>query len=276
MIGIMNADGTGRVTLSPGASNPDLSPDNSTLVFQSGISLWTYNRLTQTSQQLTFSVIDSRPRYSPDGSKIVFERIRDSALQLYVMNSDGSNQTRLSNGIGWDTAPAWSPDGTKILFTSSYRDPDTALYVMNADGSNPTRITAGSNGVWRAVPTTPGIFTEAGSNNVVAVNSVTFLRGPFQILDAHNFSTDGHTRVILFTSNLAMFSPPIPSTSTLSVQANGVTLPVEKVGMVTGVTGMSSSYIVVRLPDGLPTGNLSLTITARGLTSAIAILPIGP
>jgi Tol biopolymer transport system component len=275
MLGLMNADGTGRVTLLPGASNPDLSPDNSTLLFQSGISLWTYNRLTQTSQQLTFGTIDSRPRYSPDGSKIVFERISDSAFQIYVMNSDGTGQTRLSKNEGWDAAPAWSPDGTKILFTG-LRIGESALYVMNVDASNVTRVTAGSDGVWRPVPTTPVIFTEAGSNNVVAVNSVTLLRGPFQILDPHNFSTDGHTRVILFTSNLAMFSPPIPSTSTLSVQANGVNLPIEKVGMVTGVTGMSSSYIVVRLPDGLPTGNLSLTVTARGITSAAVTLPIGP
>ena len=274
-LGIMNADGTGRLTLSfSGASNPDWSPDNSTLVFQSGISIWKYNRLTQTSQQLTFGTIDSRPRYSPDGSKIVFERIRDSAFQIHVMNSDGSNQTRLSNLAGSDTAPAWSPDGTKILFTSS-RNFETALWVMNPDASNVTRVTAGSHGVWRAVvPTTPVISTEVGSK-VVAVNSVTFLRGPFQILDAHNFSTDGHTRIILFTTNLGLNSPPAPPTSILSVQANSVNLPVESVGMVTGVTGMGGSYIVVRLPDGLPTGNLSLTVTLRGVTSAAAILPIG-
>jgi Tol biopolymer transport system component len=275
MIGLMNADGTGRVTLLPGAANPDWSPDNSTLLFQSGISLWTYNRATQTTQQLTFATIDSRPRYSPDGAKIVFERIRDSALQIYVMNSDGSNQTRLSNLSGWDLAPAWSPDGTKILFTST-RNNETALYVMSPDGSNVTRVTAGSDAVWRAVPTIPVVATEAGSNNVVAVNSVTFLSGPFQILDAHNFSTDGHTRLILFTSNLAMFSPPLPSTSILSVAANGVNLPVERVGPLTGVTGISGSFIVVRLPDQLPTGNLSLTVTARGVTSAATILPIGP
>jgi hypothetical protein len=181
----------------------------------------------------------------------------------------------LSNLSGWDTAPAWSPDGTKILFTS-LRNNETALYLMNPDGSNVTRVTAGSDGVWRAVPTTPVIFTETGSNNAAAVNSVTLLRGPFQILDAHNFSSDGHTRITLFTSNLEMFSPLIPPTSMLSVQANGINLPVEKVGSVAGVTGMSGSYIVVRLPDELPTGNLSLTVTARGLTSAVAILPIGP
>ncbi len=39
---------------------------------------------------------------------------------------------------------------------------------------------------------------------------------------------------------------------------------------------MNGSYIVVRLPDGLPTGNLSLTVTLRGVTSGASNLPIVP
>ena len=190
------------------------------------------------------------------------------------MNSNGTGQTRLTNNPAWDTAPAWSPDGTKILFTSLRDDPmSPALYVMNADGSNPTRVTSGSDGVWRSTPTAPVVFTEENTGNVAAFYSVTYLRGPFRILDPHNFSLDGHARVVLFTSNLGVVSPPIPSTSTLSVQANGINLPVENVGPMTGTNG---SYIIVRLPDGLPAGNLSLTVTVRGLTSAPAILQIAP
>lgn len=147
-----------------------------------------------------------------------------------------------------------------------------SLYVMNADGSSQTRVSNGTDGVWRSSPTAPVIFTEEGTATAAAINSVTFLRGPFKIFDSHNFSLDGHTRIILFTSSLGVTSPPIPSTLTLSVQANGVNLPVEKVGP--EVNGMSGSYIIVRLPDGLPTGNLSLTITLRGLTSGPTTLPI--
>jgi hypothetical protein len=39
---------------------------------------------------------------------------------------------------------------------------------------------------------------------------------------------------------------------------------------------MIGSYLIVRLPDNLPSGNLSLTVTLRGKTSAPAILPIAP
>jgi hypothetical protein len=275
----MNADGTGRfpIMIFSGAANPDWSADGWSLVFDVVNSIWTYNRFTQIGLRLTNGAGDFRPRYSPDGSKIVFQSNRDGQPEIYVMNSNGTAQTRLTNNPAAETAPAWSPDGTKILFTSTRDAPMTpALYLMNADGSSQTRVTDGNDGVWRQSPTAPVIFAEEGTANAAALNSVTFLRGPFRIRDSYNFSLDGHARIIFFTSSLGVVSPPIPPTSTLSVQANGVNLPVENVGPMTGVTGMNGSYIVVRLPDELPTGNLSLTVTLRGLTSGVAILPIVP
>ena len=35
------------------------------------------------------------------------------------MNSDGSNQTNISNNPTYNVSPSWSPDGKKITFTSS-------------------------------------------------------------------------------------------------------------------------------------------------------------
>jgi subtilisin family serine protease/dipeptidyl aminopeptidase/acylaminoacyl peptidase len=275
---IMNVDGTGRLPiLISGATNPDWSTDGLALVFENGNSIWIYRRITGTTQRLTNETGDSRPRVSPDGSKIVFQSIRDGQAEIYVMNFDGTAQTRLTNNSAGDTAPAWSPDGTKILFTSLRDGPTSpALYVMNADGSSQTRVTSGSDGVWRPDLVTPVIFTEEGTNNVAAVNSVTFIRGPFQIIDTHNFSFDNHTRVMFFTSSLGLTSPPIPVPPVLSVQINGIVLVVQNVGPVTGVNGMTGSYVIIRLPDNLPSGNLSLTITLRGKTSAPAILPIAP
>jgi Tol biopolymer transport system component len=276
----MNPDGTGRFPIGvfPGMSNPDFAPSGSALIFEVSSSIWTYNRATGTALRLTLTTGDSRAHYSPDGTKIVFQSTRDGQAEIYVMNSDGSGQTRLTENSAADTAPSWSPDGTRILFTSLRDGPmSPALYVMTADGKNQTRVTAGTDGAWRrTVSTTPVVFTEGGSTNVAAVNSVTFLRGPFRIHDVNNFSVDGHTRIVLFTSNLGVVSPPIPPTSTLSVKANGVELPVEKVGQMPGITGQFESYIVVRLPDGLPNGNLSLTVTMNGVTSAPTILSIVP
>ncbi|MEY2490841.1 MAG: hypothetical protein QOC70_2783 [Verrucomicrobiota bacterium] len=81
------------------------------------------------------------PFLPPAGNgKIVFNASRDGNVEIYVMDSDGSNQTRLTNNPAFDTEAAWSPDGTKIAFSSD-RDGNFEIYVMNADGSNVTRVT---------------------------------------------------------------------------------------------------------------------------------------
>ncbi len=77
----------------------------------------------------------------PGGNgRIVFESSRDGKPQIYVMDADGSNQTRLTNNSAWEEKPVWSPDGSKIAFQSS-RDGNIEIYVMDADGSNQVNVT---------------------------------------------------------------------------------------------------------------------------------------
>lgn len=83
---------------------------------------------------------DYYPKWSPDGSKVIFSSNMEGTLQVYVINADGSNQTRLTNNSSNDFMPVWSPDGKKIVFASD-RDNNHEIYVMNADGSNQVRIT---------------------------------------------------------------------------------------------------------------------------------------
>lgn len=70
---------------------------------------------------------------------IAFMSVRDGNAEIYVMNADGSNQTRLtySKNAG-DWFPKWSPDGQRIAFFS-----EEELYVMNKDGSNIQKLTTG-------------------------------------------------------------------------------------------------------------------------------------
>lgn len=83
--------------------------------------------------------VDEDPHLSPDGTKILFNSLRDGNREIYVMNADGSEPTRLTNTPGLEYGADWSPDGTKIAFSSS-RDGGYEIFVMNADGSEPTNI----------------------------------------------------------------------------------------------------------------------------------------
>ncbi len=103
------------------------------------------------------------PAWSPNGRKVAFMAQEPGAsgnnpdYNVYVMNADGSNVTRLTDAPGEDGWPAWSPDGTAIAFSSARDDcsisratdcrttgdvgPWADVWIMNADGSNQRRVT---------------------------------------------------------------------------------------------------------------------------------------
>ncbi len=72
--------------------------------------------------------------------QIAFETNRDGSFEIYLVNTDGTGLTRLTNNSVIDVEPAWSPDGLKIAFQSR-RDDIGDIFVMNADGSQQTNLT---------------------------------------------------------------------------------------------------------------------------------------
>ncbi len=106
--------------------------------------------------------------------KIAFVSVRDGNQEIYVMDADGSGQTRLTFSLAVDTHPSWSSDGSKIAFTS-FRDGRYQLYVMNADGTDQHRITNDLD--WDAFPswTADGcqlVFQKATFDASGSVNSI--------------------------------------------------------------------------------------------------------
>jgi TolB protein len=53
------------------------------------------------------------PRWSSDGSKIAFTRVRDGNADVYVMNADGSRQRNITRSPWDESVFAWSPKHTK-------------------------------------------------------------------------------------------------------------------------------------------------------------------
>ena len=84
---------------------------------------------------------DRNPRFSPDGTKILFESKRDGNWEIYVMDSDtGKNLVSASNHAKTDRNGSWSRNGKKIIF-ESVRDGNFEIYVVDADGNNPVNLT---------------------------------------------------------------------------------------------------------------------------------------
>ena len=103
---------------------PTWSPDGSTLVYdftpagEAG-DIWVMDADGSNKQQLTTeSSNETRPSYSPDGTKILFSSDRDGDNELYVMDSDGTNVQQLTTNDITDSDASWSLDGTQIVFNS--------------------------------------------------------------------------------------------------------------------------------------------------------------
>ncbi len=63
-------------------------------------------------------------------SKIAFVSNRDGNDELYMMDYDGANQTRLTFNKVTDYTPAWSPDAAHIAYMS-YQQQTAGIYILD-------------------------------------------------------------------------------------------------------------------------------------------------
>jgi Tol biopolymer transport system component len=160
---VIGSDGSNeRLLYDPGTGDQAGDPHwvGRTIAFTRSNSIWTMADDGSAAKQVThppkagswgsapLPAGDYDPRFSPDGSKIVFERMVDTAsanggYDLFVIGLDGSNETRLTES-GWAQGLAtYSNAGTEIVWVvaaiegqGKYR-----LYAMDADGTNQRDIT---------------------------------------------------------------------------------------------------------------------------------------
>jgi Tol biopolymer transport system component len=142
-------------------AEPSYSADGSSIVFvaESGpfvddvpseCGIWVGDVTTLETRSLTENPDCDReyyPRFSPDGTQIVYYRWRDEGPEknaVFVIDSTGGEERQLTE---WDQVaghPDWSPDGQWIVFTT-YPDWDDVgisnLYRLHPDGTGLEQLT---------------------------------------------------------------------------------------------------------------------------------------
>jgi TolB protein len=139
---------------------PAWSPDGKKIAFQAQEDngdrwdIYTINLDGTELQNLTNSPSsDEAPDWSPDGHRIAFQSRQGQNIDIFLMDSDGSNRVRLTdfNGVQ-NIHPAWSPDGTRIAYASNRHQPqvrnqfpECEIYTMNSDGTGVQQLTRGAS-----------------------------------------------------------------------------------------------------------------------------------
>jgi Tol biopolymer transport system component len=165
---------------------------------------------------------DAEGAYSPDGRKVVFCSIRDAYPtnklsesdrkrfeadpaffgELYIMNSDGTGQKRLTQTPGYDGGPFFSPDGKRIVWRRFDESGAVAdVYTMKVDGSDLRRVTDFQSMSWAPY------YHPSGKYIIFTSNKLGFSNFELHVVDADGRSTPVRVTFTDGFDGLPVFSP---------------------------------------------------------------------
>ena len=194
---------------------------------------------------------DGYPTWSPDGQKILFSSDRDGALNIYVMNQDGTNVVRLTTTAApaQDRFPTWSPDGSKILFESN-RSGGSEIYIMNADGSNVVQLTNNTTG-----DNAPH-FSPDGSKIVFVTNrDAPSTTAPFGKWEVYMMNADGSAQTRVTTDAAHAELPSFLDANRILFDSDRVGLPniyaanIDGTGEAALTNNTVTTFLAVASPD---------------------------
>ncbi len=122
----------------------DVAPDGRSILFELIGDLYTVPIAGGQATRVTSGMMfDSQPRYSPDGSKIVFLSDRSGDENIWIAKPDGTDARPLTKGKNtryW--SPEWTPDGQYVIVSrSSGGTQGTQLWLYHVDGGSGVNLT---------------------------------------------------------------------------------------------------------------------------------------
>lgn len=134
--------------------DPSISVDGSRMAFLSGrpgaAMIYTSytSGLEKTVKRISFvGQYNATPRFSPDGREIAFSSWLDNRFDIFRIDADGNNLSRLTKDFGSNEDPSYSNDGQFIAFSSqrvlSRTKAVQNIYIMDRDGEILGSVTKG-------------------------------------------------------------------------------------------------------------------------------------
>ncbi len=116
------------------------------IVWMAAWEIWVMDDDGSNRQRLTYNdIYDTKPRWSPNGKWIAFERAQERETNeqnhdLFLMNIDGTQVRKLTTYTGLDVNPDWSPDSQHIVFTSTRTDA-YSVHIMDVETQDVHELT---------------------------------------------------------------------------------------------------------------------------------------
>jgi len=129
----------------PSFAEPGISPDGATIAFASGGDIWEVpSRGGDARLLVSHPATESRPIYSPDGTRLAFTSTRTGNGDVYVLTLGSGELNRLTFDDANELVNGWSADGKFIYFSSGSHDLGsmTDVYRVSAFGGTPMPFAA--------------------------------------------------------------------------------------------------------------------------------------
>jgi len=133
----------GAAWSAPSLAEPSLSPDGSEVVFVSGGDIWTAPTQGGVAQLLVSDpATESRPIFSPDGSRLAFMSNRGGTTNIYLLTLATGEVKRLTWADASEQLDGWSRDGKWVYFTSAVNDVGRQgdIFRVSSNGGTPLEV----------------------------------------------------------------------------------------------------------------------------------------